>query len=76
MSYLVQGLASRVIKRASRSSSSGPARGSKMAARTSTPGAVISEGGTATESDSADSIALWDAAWNAQFLQRQLVKGR
>lgn len=34
------------------------------------PGASTVDGGTATDSLSAESIALWAGRWNAQFLMR------
>lgn len=54
----------------SRSNSSGPASGRSRAGRTSMPGASTVDGGTATDSLSAESIALWAGRWNAQFLMR------
>ena len=55
-------------KPTSRSNSSGPVRGSKIAGSESTPGASLREGGMATRSTSGSSMALWAGAWNAQFL--------
>ena len=51
-----------------RPSSSGPARGNKIAGRASIPGASLVEGVIATRSTSGRSMALWAGGWNAQFL--------
>lgn len=55
-------------QRTSRSNSSGPTRGSKIAGSTSTPDASLVEGGTTARSVSGRSMALWAGTWNAQFL--------
>ena len=52
----------------SRSNSSGPVRGSKIAGSASIPDASLVEGGTEARSVSGKSMALWASAWKAQFL--------
>ena len=52
----------------SRSNSSGPVRGNKMAGSASIPGASFVEGETVTCSVSGESMALWAGTWKAQFL--------